>query len=297
MKNSYSTRELADMLSVNESTVKRWADSGFIECVKTKGGHRKFPVRSVLKFVHENRMNAPSLSLSEFDGKDVQAHLSAGFVDVLVPPLKEAALQGDSYEVQRIMRTGFVSQPDLIIFYTKLVFPSLVEIGTGWENGELGVDSEHLATQAIKSALFRFQSEIFVKEPNGLTAVVSCFEGEVHDIAIMCVASYLTSEGWRVYHLGQDIPTADLAAFTRVKKPNLVAMSADIVENERSFVFSINNKIVPAAKKVGAMTILGGSGVPARFAGRVKCDLLSEDISDMRKVHEGMLNERTAGTK
>jgi excisionase family DNA binding protein len=297
MKNSYSTRELADMLSVNESTVKRWADSGFIECVKTKGGHRKFPVRSVLKFVHENRMNVPSLSLSEFDQKDVQAHLSAGFVDVLVPTLKQVALQGDSYEIQRIMRTAFVSQPDLITLYTKLVFPSLVEIGAGWENGELGVDSEHLATQAIKSALFRFQSEIFVKEPNGLSAIVSCFEGEVHDIAITCVASYLTSEGWRIYHLGQDIPTEDLVTFIKIKKPDLVALSADIVENERSFVFNVNNKIVPAAKNVGGMTILGGSGVPARFGGRVKCDLLSEDITDMKEVHERILNKRTAAPK
>lgn len=297
MKNSYSTRELAEMLSVNESTVKRWADSGFIDCIKTKGGHRKFPVGSVLKFIHENQMNVPSLSMAEFEGKDVQAHLSAGFVDVLMPPLKQAALQGDSSEVQRIMRAGFVSLPDIIMFYTQLVFPTLVEIGTDWENGKLGVDGEHLATQAIKSALFRFQSELHVKSPNGLSAVATCFEGEVHDIAITCVASYLASEGWRVYHLGQDIPTEALVMFIKSKKPKLVAVSASIIENERAFVYDVNNKIVPAAKKSGAMTILGGSGIPSRFSDRLKCDLLSDNVSDIRTVNERIVNEKTTASK
>ncbi len=297
MKNSYSTRELAEMLSVNESTVKRWADSGYIECAKTRGGHRKFPVRSVLKFIHENQMSVPSLSLAEFDKKDEQAHLSAGFVDILVPRLKEAALQGDSHEVLRLMRTGLVSQPDMILLYTQLLFPALVEIGAGWENGELGVDSEHLATQAIKSALFRFQSEIHVKEANGLTAIVTCYEGEIHDIAITCIACYLTSEGWKVYHLGQDIPTEDLATFIQMKKPDLVAVSADIIENERSFVLAVNNKIVAAAKKAGALTIVGGSGLPSRFKGRLKCDHQSGDIADIKLIHEKILKEKVLVSK
>ena len=297
MKNNYSTRELAEMLSVNESTVKRWADSGFIECVKTKGGHRKFPIRSVLKFIHENRMSVPTLSLAEFEKKDVQAHLSAGFVDVLVPPLKQAALQGDSFEVQRLMRTGLVSQPDIIMLYTQLLFPALVDIGTDWEKGAIGVDAEHLATQSIKSALFRFQSEIHLKGPNGLSAVVSCFEHEIHDIAITCIASYLTSEGWRVYHLGQDIPTDDLALFISAKKPNLVAISADMVDGERKFVYAVNNKIVPAARKGGSFTVLGGSKIPSVFSGRLKCDLLSDNIQDIKGVHHDMINRKAVAAK
>ncbi len=292
MKNNYSTRELAGMLSVNESTVKRWADSGFIECVKTKGGHRKFPIRSVLKFVHENRMNVPDLSLAEFDEKDVQAHLSAGFVDVLVSPLKTAALEGNSAEVQRIMRTAFVSQPDVVTLYTQLLFPALVEIGNDWAGGKIGVDGEHLATQAVKSALLRFQSEIHVKEPIGLSAVVSCFESEAHDIAITCIASFLVSEGWNVYHLGQDIPTKDLALFIKAKKPRLVALSADIVPDERKFVYDVNNRIVPSAKAAGAMVVVGGSQIPTGFKGRLKCDLLSDNISDIVLVHEKLLEER-----
>jgi excisionase family DNA binding protein len=38
----YSTTDIAKLLGVNDSTIKRWADSGEIPCVKTLGGHRRF---------------------------------------------------------------------------------------------------------------------------------------------------------------------------------------------------------------------------------------------------------------
>ena len=41
----FNSDELANILGVNVSTVKRWADSGKIDCVKTKGGHRKFHIQ------------------------------------------------------------------------------------------------------------------------------------------------------------------------------------------------------------------------------------------------------------
>jgi excisionase family DNA binding protein len=38
----YRTSDLARLLGVDESTIKRWADHGEIPCVKTLGGHRRF---------------------------------------------------------------------------------------------------------------------------------------------------------------------------------------------------------------------------------------------------------------
>ena len=47
----YSTSELARMLNVDASTVKRWADSGKLQCYKTVGGHRRFSVKQLHEFV------------------------------------------------------------------------------------------------------------------------------------------------------------------------------------------------------------------------------------------------------
>ncbi|MCU0411722.1 MAG: helix-turn-helix domain-containing protein, partial [Bacteroidetes bacterium] len=71
MKSSYSTADLARILEVNESTVKRWADNGHIECIKTKGGHRRFTVGAVLKFAQENKITLPSLDVDVISDNDL----------------------------------------------------------------------------------------------------------------------------------------------------------------------------------------------------------------------------------
>ena len=47
----FSTADIAHMLSVDASTVKRWADSGRLRCYKTVGGHRRFSLLQVREFV------------------------------------------------------------------------------------------------------------------------------------------------------------------------------------------------------------------------------------------------------
>jgi excisionase family DNA binding protein len=47
----YSTAELARLLNVNASTVKRWANSGRLHCYKTIGGHRRFSLKQVREFI------------------------------------------------------------------------------------------------------------------------------------------------------------------------------------------------------------------------------------------------------
>ena len=54
----YTTTEAARMLGVGPSTVKRWADDGVLECIKTAGGHRRFPAEAIRRFEQEGRDEA-----------------------------------------------------------------------------------------------------------------------------------------------------------------------------------------------------------------------------------------------
>ena len=47
----FSSNDLAKIFSVNESTIKRWADSGKLRCLRTVGNHRRFPLELVSEFV------------------------------------------------------------------------------------------------------------------------------------------------------------------------------------------------------------------------------------------------------
>lgn len=47
-----------DILGVNESTVRRWADSGEIRCFRTPGGHRRFAEDDLLTLTRGDRDHA-----------------------------------------------------------------------------------------------------------------------------------------------------------------------------------------------------------------------------------------------
>ena len=49
-----NSKEVSEILGVNISTLKRWTDSGKLDCVKTAGGHRKFTLQHVRNYYKSN---------------------------------------------------------------------------------------------------------------------------------------------------------------------------------------------------------------------------------------------------
>ena len=67
-KKLYSTADIARLLSIDTSTVKRWADSGRLQCYKTIGGHRRFSTQQIQEFIstyHLEGIAAASPALRE----------------------------------------------------------------------------------------------------------------------------------------------------------------------------------------------------------------------------------------
>ena len=47
----YNSYQLAKIIGVNVSTIKRWTESGKLNCSKTAGGHRKFNLNDISNFL------------------------------------------------------------------------------------------------------------------------------------------------------------------------------------------------------------------------------------------------------
>jgi MerR family transcriptional regulator, light-induced transcriptional regulator len=289
MKRYYSSRELAEMFSVNESTIKRWSDTGHIECNKTQGGHRRFSIQSVMQFVQKNKFEVPELAAQMFTRQELRTNLVAGNTDVLVPGLKEAALAGNLTDALNILRAALASKPNLLALYEEVVFPVLTQIGDAWASKFITVDVEHLASMTIRDAIIRLQSSIHKEPENGLSALLLCYEGQQHDLVLQCLASFLQSRGWKTLNLGQSTPTPSVLAAIKKKKPDLVVLSALVPDRERKFVNDVNLKILPACHRVGAKLVVGGAGLHAKFGSRLKSDVVSESVTDFEKLADPKL--------
>jgi methanogenic corrinoid protein MtbC1 len=107
----------------------------------------------------------------------------------------------------------------------EILAPTLVEVGERWHRGEATVVQEHFATAILRRRLsVMFQA--YDQPATGPLAITAAAPTEWHDVGILLVSLALRRSGWRVIHLGQNVPADQLLQEIRRLHPDLVCLSA-----------------------------------------------------------------------
>ncbi|HKP10639.1 MAG TPA: B12-binding domain-containing protein [Blastocatellia bacterium] len=288
MKQSYSTKELAEMWDVSESTVKRWADAGALPCRKTVGGHRKFELDDIVEFqsrcgLAKSQAHAGGRSESPCEFKHL---LETADYPALAERFRQAALAGQFNFVTKLFNKSREHGVSLATIGEELIRPAMREVGEMWRTGKISLLDEHLATLATIEALGALQAggEKKAEAEEKRLALVGCAEGELHQLAAMLVRDLLESEGWRVIYFSSPTPLFSFAEAVDRFKPQLVCISitmADNIERARRDYEDLRR----AADRYHTKVVLGGAAltdaaVRARFPESVYAGSL-HDLLDL----------------
>ena len=93
---------------------------------------------------------------------------------------------------------------------TTLVAPLMQQIGKSWEEGELRMADEHVATSVVRSFLGTLQGSIVVPE-HAPCIVITTPVGQWHEIGALLASLIAASEGWEVVYLGPNLPAEEIA--------------------------------------------------------------------------------------
>lgn len=99
------------------------------------------------------------------------------------------------------------------------------EMGRMWHAGELSVAQEHFVTSTTESLIVLLAAREAAAEPLGRTVVAASAPGNAHDLGTRLLAELFDLAGWRVIHLGQDVPGVDLAAAVDEFQADLLVLS------------------------------------------------------------------------
>lgn len=109
--------------------------------------------------------------------------------------------------------------------YEKIVQEAQREIGRLWQENEVTVAQEHMAT-AISNLVL---TQLFEKAPhlprNGKRILLACVEGEQHELPARLVCDTLDLAGFDVRYLGANVPADALVQMIERHTPDLVALS------------------------------------------------------------------------
>jgi MerR family transcriptional regulator, light-induced transcriptional regulator len=111
---------------------------------------------------------------------------------------------------------------------TKLVTPTLWEIGRLWEQGLIPVSIEHFASAFFHGFLTNLLHVTPTNTMNPLV-IACCAPGEVHELAPLMLSLLLRRAGLHVAYLGQSIETEGLLQTARKLSPALICVSVTLI--------------------------------------------------------------------
>jgi MerR family transcriptional regulator, light-induced transcriptional regulator len=282
MKQSYSTKELAEMWDVSESTIKRWSDAGMLKCRKTFGGHRKFELEDIVEF--QNRCDLAKKEAEKRKAEcssELKRLLDDADFAGLADYYKQAALTGQSGLVSSLLSQWGEQGLSLATIGEDIIRPAMREVGELWRTGKIRVLDEHLATLSTMEALTDLHTSVAKNADSNRLAIVGCSEGELHQLASILVRHLLEAEGLKVVYLGPHTPLFSFAEAINRFKPQAVCISITMMDNLERAVRDYE-ALRRAASKHKARIIMGGAAlendeVRTRFRGA----LYSETLHDL----------------
>lgn len=258
----FNSLEAAKILGVNVSTIKRWTDEEKLECIQSAGGHRKFLMSHLAGFLEKNKKKTSKVNLFPIeDETDLQIshHILKGDFEFLISYLQEQAFVAKRNRVQQVMNGLYLAQYPLHQIYDHLITPVLHNIGELWEQGEISVAKEHLATQTVRDGIIRLQGIIRIPKEKIGNVLCLNFSDELHDIALKMIDHILENRGYKVLFTGQITPLVDIEQLFDVLKPKRVYISSTFV-NDAATAQNEFNQICQISSDYKANVYIGGRG-------------------------------------
>lgn len=140
-------------------------------------------------------------------------------------PFEDALLAGDHSRAAPLFARAVADGRGLIAAELHLIRPAMYGIGEKWQNNEVTVAQEHLATLIAQSVMTVGLAQSNPARSNGRKVLLACVAGNQHAMGLQMVADAFRLSGWETQLLGADVPTEALLAQVAAWKPALVGLS------------------------------------------------------------------------
>lgn len=202
----------ADHLGVHYQTAYQWVRRGDLPAHQI-GRQYVIEVADLDAFQQARQNPAPPVSRVPREG----------FATAL-PRFHGALVNGDEAAARRIFADYADTGTPVTDIVEGLLAPAMRQIGQEWADGITTVAVEHRAS-AIAERLLAAHLPRKRGRPRG-RALVTTPTGDHHGLSAYMATVALKEAGWKVHHLGADMPTDELADFAHQHDIGVVVLSS-----------------------------------------------------------------------
>ena len=258
-----SPRQVADVLGVSESSVKRWVDGGELQAVRTAGGHRRIARSEAVRFARASGTFPARPDLLSLPGPVPSGDTPASG-DPLVAAFHHALLEDDRATAVALLSSAFLSGEPVAALCDGPIRIALERIGELWKHDSRGILHEHRATDICVYGLGLLRSLLPTAGAGAPAAVGSAGEKDPYLLPGMCCAVALADIGFRDIDLGPRTPVSTKLAAVERYAPVLVWHTASIGGEE---IAELVSAVASAAKWSGRRPpriVVGGRALASK---------------------------------
>lgn len=249
----FTPPELAKIFRVNVSTIKRWVDKGYLDAQITSGGHRRVTRKQLAKFLEKYPKYASTSYIINRILKQQDETFSMSWKTYY-----RALHTKNSAEAEHIIEQAYISNIPIPDILDTIVTPTLVHIGTEWEQGHISIYEEHRMSFIVRMHLFRLSE--FIAEQHGTPkrkALLACVTDEQHEMSLQMLALIFQVHGWQTHILGINISANELLKAAQELKPHIIGLSKMYTGTDSSQYLHL---VARYGKKNKTQILYGGNG-------------------------------------
>ncbi|MDZ7614226.1 MAG: MerR family transcriptional regulator [Flavobacteriaceae bacterium] len=151
----------------------------------------------------------------------------------IIKALILAMLEMEETDFSRIFNR-LVLRSGLLYTVTHVVYPFLSQVGVLWGTNKVLPAQEHFASNLIRQKIISAMETLPQPARNAPKIVFFLLENESHEIGLLLGAFIAKDLGWRVYYLGQNVPSPDIAMTVELLDPDLLMTMFVAPRNSKS---------------------------------------------------------------
>ena len=221
-----SPKDLARVIGVSESSLKRWIDDGELPASRTHGGHRRVNLADALHFIRQRRYTVQD-----------PAPLGIALVPNTAPDeplairLQRAMSAADAVAVRSLVISAYAGGMAISELCDGPIRAAMEAIGTLWHHDPAGIVIEHQATDTCLQALWALRAYLPEPDPTAPVAVGGALSGDPYLLPSLMAAVALHECGFRTVNLGPDTPLTSLRIACTKHQPRLLWIAISTVDS------------------------------------------------------------------
>lgn len=288
MKDLVSPRQVAQAISVSESSLKRWCDKGLIPTVYTAGGHRRIPVNGVLSYLREVGLeihNPEILGLPK-------STTGGGFRKLLEEKerLIQALVSADEEVCIEVVLNLYLANYPMSEICDDVLAQSFAEIGEKWCTGEVAVYQERRSCELCHRVMHEVRRVFPELNANAPIAVGGTVDGDPYTLASSMAELVLRDLGWRANSLGNMLPFSSLVHAICDTRPKLFWVSVSAIRNEESFLDQFD-RLSCMAFDNNVTLVVGGKGLTENVRKRMKYSAYCDNFRHLANVAQEAMKQ------